>query len=362
MGIRRKRSISKPAVTGLAMILAANAAFSEDRNERGAYAIGLWGDLPYSDSQALEGVPNLIQDMNSQRLAFTIHDGDLKGGNSTANSVTPTTCSDELYTQALGFFQSLRAPAIFTPGDNDWTDCDRTSNGGYDSLERLEYERTVFFASPYSLGKRRLVQEVQDAPYVENRRWDYNGVTYVTLNVQGSCNNLCDVNPDPAEFADRNAANIVWLRAAFAHAVERGSAGLMIVAQANPGWDGTDGTRTQTRNPKTLVATDNQPDGYASYLQALREEVISFAKPVAYVHGDSHYFRVDRPLVDSAGRRLENFTRVETFGDNASNGNNDVQWVKVSVDPNSREVFAYQAQIVPGNRVAVPAPADPTLR
>jgi hypothetical protein len=30
--------------------------------------------------------------------------------------------------------------------------------------------------------------------------------------------------------------------------------------------------------------------------------------------------------------------------------------VKVLVDPKSREVFAYQAQIVPANRVAVPAP------
>jgi hypothetical protein len=90
----------------------------------------------------------------------------------------------------------------------------------------------------------------------------------------------------------------------------------------------------------------------------MRNEVVAFRKPVAYVHGDSHYFRVDRPMLDSLGRRLENFTRVETFGDNASpiTLNNDVQWLKVIVDPKSREVFSYQAQIVPGNRVAVPAP------
>ena len=54
----------------------------------GAYAIGLWGDMPYSDVQALTGVPNLITDMNKQDLAFTVHDGDLKGGNGIANSVT----------------------------------------------------------------------------------------------------------------------------------------------------------------------------------------------------------------------------------------------------------------------------------
>src|SRR5262245_939305 len=114
-----------------------------DEHERRPYAIGLWGDLPYSDVQAQVGVPNLIADMNRHELAFTVHDGDLKAGNGTPGSVTPTICSDALYTQALGFFNSLRAPAILTPGDNDWTDCDRPSNGGFNSLERLDHEREV---------------------------------------------------------------------------------------------------------------------------------------------------------------------------------------------------------------------------
>ncbi|GAA6617900.1 hypothetical protein [Scytonema sp. NUACC26] len=60
-------------------------------------------------------------------------------------------------------------------------------------------------------------------------------------------------------------------------------------------------------------------------------------------------------LGDSANR-LENFTRVETFGNNAANDNNDVNWVKVTVKPLSREVFSYQPQIVPNNRVALPSP------
>ena len=88
----------------------------------------------------------------------------------------------------------------------------------------------------------------------------------------------------------------------------------------------------------------------------LRNDTIAFQKPVVLVYGDSHYFRIDKPLLDAQGRRLENFTRVETFGDNAANGLNDVHWVKVLVDPSSRDVFAFQPQIVPANRVAVPAP------
>lgn len=69
----------------------------------------------------------------------------------------------------------------------------------------------------------------------------------------------------------------------------------------------------------------------------------------------------DKPLLDASGRRIENFTRVETFGDhtfasNPSWDTNDVNWVKALVDTKSRDVFSFQTQIVPANRVAVPSP------
>lgn len=41
--------------------------------------------------------------------------------------------------------------------------------------------------------------------------------------VAGSCNNLCDTAPDPAEFAARNAAHIKWMRETFAAARARRS-------------------------------------------------------------------------------------------------------------------------------------------
>jgi hypothetical protein len=343
---------------------------NQDQDHR-VYAIGLWGDLPYSDEQALVGVPNLIADMNSQQLAFTVHDGDLKAGSGIPGSKTVTTCANALYAQALGYFNSLKAPAIFTPCDNDWTDCDRPANGGFSSLERLDYERKFFFSTPFSLGQHRLRQDVQTAPLclgitgnvpcVENRRWILGGVVYATLNIQGSCNNLCDTNPDPAEFAARNAADIVWMQETFAFAKQRHAAAIMLISQADPGFDASDATRAPVRDPKTLAETDGQPDGFQQFLAALRTEVIAYEKPVAYVHGDSHYFRMDKPLLDTEGRRLENFTRVETFGDNTfktdpASDDNNVHWVKVFVDASTREVFAYQAQIVPANRVAVPAP------
>ncbi len=186
-------------------------------NAHAPYALGLWGDLPYSSIQEAIGLPNMFADMNSQKLAFTVHDGDLKTGNGAP------ICSDDLYERALGWFNSLEAPAIFTPGDNDWTDCDRPNNGSFSSLERLSHERQVFFSTPLTFGQRTVPLEVQATPRCwgerpdhtrfeeacsENRRWTYGRVTYATLNVQGSCNNLCGDGADPMEFAARNAANI----------------------------------------------------------------------------------------------------------------------------------------------------------
>jgi hypothetical protein len=358
--MRRKLIPALVAMTLVAVLLAGNALANNGatNNKTFVYTIGLWGDLPYSSLQATVGVPNLIADMNNSDIQFSVHDGDLKAG---SNSL----CNAALYDQALGYFNSLTQPAMFTPGDNDWTDCDRANNGGYNSLERLDYERSVLFSTPYSLGQHPMKQEVQSTPSclgvsgptpcVENRRWTFKGVTYATLNIQGSCNNLCDTDPNSDEYAARNAADIAWMQQTFAEAKANGSSGVMFISQADPGFDATDATRGPVRDPMTLAETDGQPDGFQTFLVALRTETIAFGKPVTYVHGDSHYFRVDKPFLDSQGRRLENFTRVETFGDNQQNGNNDVQWLKVLVDPSSRDVFAFQPQIVPANRVAVPA-------
>ena len=350
------------------LIAAAGTTVWAASGNRDPFFVGLWGDLPYNDVQALVGVPNMITDMNSQPLAFTVHDGDLKAGHGIPGSTTPTTCSDELYQYALDhYFSQLNAPAAFTPGDNDWTDCDASDNGPFNSLERLDHERQLFFSSAFTLGQHKLRQEVQSTPKclshsgemvacVENRRWTYHGVTFATVNIQGSCNNLCKDLPDPVEWAARRDADIQWIKDSFQEATSLNSAGIMFISQADPGFNNHPVESEPVRDPKTLALGAGVIDGFQETLLALRDQVIAFRRPVAYVHGDTHYFRIDKPFLDAQGRRLENFTRVETFGDNAPNGTNDVNWVRVLVDAESRDVFSFQPQVVPANRVAVPAP------
>ena len=125
-------------------------------------------------------------------------------------------------------------------------------------------------------------------PCVENRRWTVGGVTYATLNIQGSCNNLCDTAPDPAEYAARNLANIAWMQATFQVAQTRRSAAVMFIAPGNPGWDLTDGTRAPLRDPKTLVETDGQPDGYHEFLSALRDRELHARRNVRRQRSERH--------------------------------------------------------------------------
>ncbi len=368
-----------------------NYPYGTNQTSSRPYLIGLWGDLPYSQSQA-DAIPAMIDDMNSQDLVFTVHDGDLRQGSgvpscavNSSNGVGGIVDGGSIYQRALNYFNALQAPAIFTTGDNDWTDCDRASLGSEarNSLRILDYERSLFFSTPYTLGQTKFLQEVQstptckgyltgtDGPTVdktksetytytnvpcsENRRWIVGKVMYAVLDIQGSCDNLCDDYPDPVEEGARKAADIAWMQGTFQTAVDQNCVAVMFFSQADPGWDDTDGTRAPTRNAQTLIEDDAQKatDGFGDFLRALRTQVIAFGKPVAYVHGDSHYLRVDKPMLDTTGKRIVNFTRVETFGDHQPNLG-DVNWLKVTVDPSSREVFSYEPQIVNRDPVLVP--------
>ena len=68
-----------------------------------------------------------------------------------------------------------------------------------------------------------------------------------------------------------------------------------------------------------------------------------YDRPVAFLHGDTHIFRVDKPLYDDAGLLVENLTRVEPFG------HPYVHWVRVLVRPDEPQVFGFRQELVPGN-------------
>ncbi|MEY4750435.1 MAG: hypothetical protein RIQ60_2649 [Pseudomonadota bacterium] len=99
-----------------------------------AYSFGLWGDMPYKKAGDGQKLPAVLASINRSDIAFSIYDGDIKDGSSK--------CTDDIYSDALKMFGSLAKPVVYIPGDNEWTDCHRLNNGGYDALERLAHIRT----------------------------------------------------------------------------------------------------------------------------------------------------------------------------------------------------------------------------
>jgi hypothetical protein len=148
------------------------------------------GDMPYGDPDVEFGpYKSLIKVINRKVPAFTVHLGDIKSGS--------TPCSDQALIEQLAFLNSIDGPVLYTPGDNEWTDCHRAKAGGYDPLERLTFIRKTFFAGgARSLGGTPMAVERQAdamndyAAYVKNIRFKIAGVHVITAHVVGSNNNF----------------------------------------------------------------------------------------------------------------------------------------------------------------------------
>jgi hypothetical protein len=313
----------------------------------GSYTFGLWGDMPYKKAGDDSRLPAVLASINRSDIAFSIYDGDIKDGSSK--------CTDDVYTDALKMFGSLVKPVVYLPGDNEWTDCHRSNNGGYNTLERLSHLRKVMYPTLDSLGQTTLALQHQGkAPgdkYVENVRFSKGPVVFVGLNVPGSNNNVvisakdcsnksvrkqeqCDAAN--AEYLERDAANIEWLEQSFKQASDTGARGLVIAFQGDPGFD----------LPETEDADESlQPEfsGYRHFMSKVESLTAGFKGDVLLVHGDTHFFKIDKPL-RSPTRLLPNFTRLQTFGSPS------LHWVKVTVRPASEQLFLIEPVIVPAAR------------
>jgi len=345
----RNVAAAAAAAAVVAGLVGATGAYaSRDNHDDGygkgrSYTVGLFGDMPYGAAGRVE-YPRLIADMNDAHVAFSIFDGDLKAGGDGA-------CTDALYTQSRDWFNSFNRPVVVVPGDNDWTDCwgrYGPGTGGFDALERLDHERQVFYPSDQSLGRRTMTVQRESsepgyAPYRENSRWVDGAVMFIGLNVQGSNDNLPHAGVDgesrpdseiarmAAEHQAREAADIHWLSESYAAAKRLRLKGVLVDWQADPNFN----------NEGKLQPA--QYDGFNEILPELRRQVIAFPGQSALVHGDSHYFKLDKPLAYDNGQVVAKFTRVETFG--AGN----THWVALSIDPSDPNLFEFSPRIVPAN-------------
>ena len=301
----------------VAMPLASELGAKSTSKPSKPFTIVAMGDAPYSHPFDLLRFSGLIHRINALDPAFSVHVGDFKSGSGS--------CSDRRLTLVRDYFNDFDSALIYTPGDNEWTDCYRVPAGGWDPLERLELLRRHYFSTSMSLGRAPipLFQQSRDKhfkKFAENARWAHAGVGFLTAHVVGSYNNSEQRNVAARqEFAERDKASSAWITDGFVWAQNAGMNGLVVFIHADP-------LRGRDHDKKVGRA-------FRRTVDALTTGAVGFEKPVLLVHGDFHDYKLDKPFTDGAGKTIENLTRLEVPGAP------DVWAVKIEIDPASPSLF-----------------------
>jgi hypothetical protein len=313
------------AVTALAGSASAAADHATPARPNQAVTFGVIGDIPYGDAEA-QAFPQRIAQINADRdLRFVQHLGDIKNGSSV--------CSDDYFRLIRSDFDGFRHPFVYAIGDNEWTDCHRPNNGGYNPLERLDALRRTFFAQPdRSLGSPSTPLQSQAAEgYPEESRYQLAGVSFASLHIVGSNNSLAPwtgqttaTPQQTAEVLGRTADSIEVIRQTFADAVARGDRAVALMIQADM-FDPT-------------VANPSYADyyGFTPIVRVIAQESRAFGKPVYLFNGDSHSYNDDHPL--AAGSKWLSFYGVDQAVPNleratVDGSSNATNYLRVTITP-----------------------------
>jgi len=297
----------------------------------GPLTMAVYGDSPYSqvsadytkpapfgvDTSEFDATPAFIDAINKDdNVKLVVHVGDIHSGKQPCTLAYDASIYD-LWTE-------FHDPLVYTPGDNEWADCNKSgeagnvkdTNGNYidyangDPVANLGLVRQIFFSQPGEAlggGDMKVVSQAEafdpdhptDAEYVENVMWERSNVLFVTVNIPGGSNNDGDIwykaaaetGEQAQERAQRTAADIRWLDAAFTQAEDDHVGGVVIVTQADM-WD-LDGNP-----PANAVARLGNLDGI---IQDIATDTTTFGGPVLLFNGDSHTYRSDNPMVNDPG-------------------------------------------------------------
>jgi len=341
------------SIIGTLLMVSSIVSYTEASATAYKYSIALIGDMPY-DAKGVTQTPNVINSINaSSKINFTLFGGDTMSGKGDK-------CTDEAYPALkTNFFDKFTKPIFYSVGDNEWVDCDRAVKGGYDVNSRLALVRSNFFQKDGTYvnlgGTTSGLGTMRDSVYPELQMFTWKGITYIIPHVPGSANNCAVATPtfktyndkatdgDDVECKARDAANVAWINKGFDKAVTDRSVGVIVLLQANMDWEGYLRDLAVPNNENTAA--------YANIKQALLTNTIKFGKPVLLQNGDEHWYQVDMPMNETAGKLVEkdkgslveNFTRVQTFGSGFNH------WVELIIDPRSENLWTFKVHIVKEN-------------
>ena len=353
------RKIALSTLVPLTLALAACAGMGDSTPSKSTLAV--IGDFPYGlkpgDDEQFKLTPAFIEAINRDaEVTLTVHVGDIHSGK--------TYCTEEYNRSIQQLWSAFRMPLVYTPGDNEWSDCHKEAEGGGafaaatktvkyvtdaggrqvdhaggNPVANLDLVRSIFFKDPakstigalpvHSQGQEFDPAFPADRTYIENTWWVTSGVLFVTLNIPGGSNN--DTDPwynapsmgaeQEREVRERTAANLRWLDTAFKQAKAEGVVAVAIMTQADM-WD-VDG-----KDASHLTQ-------YKPFVDGIARNTTAFGKPVILFNGDSHYYRSDNPLVKGAPCVIEMIPGTD------ATCSDSVMQVKNPADPYATQPHGY---------------------
>ncbi len=275
------------------------------------------GDMPYSEEEKdkLEG--EITAAIGNADVPFVVHYGDFKAGSEACEKIQFELSRDAIYRMHPG-------RVFFTPGDNDWTDCDRSSlKLPVSELAQLDLVRRLFFFEKPDERKDdwKPLELTDDWAYArqpgfpENARWMRGGVVFVTVHLVGTNNGREQILQDDVNLAlalvdARDQANRTWLETAFQEAAKVNARALVVVTQAdvtNPGGKGA-----------CTLLNRGACDAFVAFRGQLISETEGFQewkkapKPVLLVHGDTSPYCLDKEF---GGASAPELWRLNAWGD-----------------------------------------------
>ncbi len=366
----RRIIASGGVIAALALVPAALAGNGTpiNRGSANVLTMAVYGDAPYgttpTDTAQFQAMPGFIGSINQDpKVRQVLHIGDIHSGKQY--------CTEAYDRSIFDLFAGFKDPLVYTPGDNEWTDCHKKAEGGGmynpmtrqidyvrdangnlvdyaggDPLANLALVRSTFFpVAGETLGgrRKRVISQADaydpaypsDAAFVENVMWEQSKVLFVTVNIPGGSNNDNDVwygEPSMSarqsrEVAERTGADLRWIDAAFAQARADGVEAVLIGSQADM-WDNEKGPAHQA--------------GYEPFVSSLASHTTDFGKPVLLLNGDSHEYLSDNPLSPSnavhPGYDVPNFHRIVVHGSKFP-----LEWLRLTIDPRTSDAATAQA-------------------
>lgn len=295
-----------------------------------------FGDAPNNRNEQIM-YESLIKNINEAKPSLVIHLGDTHSSK---------ICNNNEIDNIRDYMNDFVAPVLYTPGDNDWTDCGNALDGDFNPLERLNYLRQTHFNSGTTLGKNPIsVINQKKAGFPENMRFMKDNIGFITVHVVGNKNNLNTSDLDSMkEFYDRNKANLTWLDESFM-ALKKADA-IVVSLHSNMfvrKFTSFRNIALRIKHDKKLLLSyktygrlfyrtfkivDRLSLPYRDIGRSIQHYSSELKKPVLLLHGSDHDHTVYKPF------KKNPYLHAITV-----HGSPDVKAIEISVRPKSKRPF-----------------------